>query len=145
MFRYPSQESDNIVHNFETTTIRNRKCTKNMDRDLRSACAQIGGDDDVEVSIDEIWHNPPVVFDADCVDCVREAARTLEYAHQDIVSGAGHDACQICAMDKGEVLNGVNTIDRAAQKIPEQRAHKVKRERRDYYSSRFPHLGHFNG
>ena len=28
--------------------------------------------------------------------CPEEAARELGYSHQQIVSGAGHDACQVC-------------------------------------------------
>jgi len=36
-----------------------------------------------------------VVFDAECVDAVRRAAEQAGYAHRDIVSGAGHDACFI--------------------------------------------------
>lgn len=44
----------------------------------------------------EIWHNPPVRFDPGCVAAVAEAARLLEYGHLEIVSGAGHDACQVC-------------------------------------------------
>jgi N-carbamoyl-L-amino-acid hydrolase len=39
-----------------------------------------------------------VVFDSDCIASVREAAATLGYSHQDIVSGAGHDACQVCSV-----------------------------------------------
>ena len=37
----------------------------------------------------------PPAFDAACVQAVREAAERLGYSHQDIVSGAGHDACWI--------------------------------------------------
>ncbi len=48
------------------------------------------------LTIDQIWHNPPVGFDVDCVDTVRVAAAHLGYSHRDMVSGAGHDACQIC-------------------------------------------------
>jgi N-carbamoyl-L-amino-acid hydrolase len=50
----------------------------------------------VALEIDEIWHNPPVKFDQKCIDAVTNAATTLKYSHQQIVSGAGHDACQIC-------------------------------------------------
>ena len=37
----------------------------------------------------------PPAFDADCVQAVRGAAERLGYSHQDIISGAGHDACWI--------------------------------------------------
>ncbi|MEM6478161.1 MAG: Zn-dependent hydrolase [Pseudomonadota bacterium] len=36
--------------------------------------------------------NPPA-FDESCVSAVRDAAQSMGYAHMDIVSGAGHDAC----------------------------------------------------
>jgi N-carbamoyl-L-amino-acid hydrolase len=37
----------------------------------------------------------PPAFDPACVATVRNAAERLGYAHRDIVSGAGHDACWI--------------------------------------------------
>jgi N-carbamoyl-L-amino-acid hydrolase len=37
----------------------------------------------------------PPAFDPACVGMVRAAAERLGYAHRDIVSGAGHDACWI--------------------------------------------------
>jgi N-carbamoyl-L-amino-acid hydrolase len=50
----------------------------------------------VALEIDEIWHNPPVKFDQKCIEAVSNAATSLNYPHQQIVSGAGHNACQIC-------------------------------------------------
>ena len=37
----------------------------------------------------------PPEFDAGCVAAIRNAAERLGYSHQNIVSGAGHDACWI--------------------------------------------------
>ncbi len=50
----------------------------------------------VEFELDEIWDKPPIEFDADCVAAVETAARDLGYSQRRIVSGAGHDACQVC-------------------------------------------------
>ncbi len=50
----------------------------------------------VECDIEEIWHCPPVKFDTTCISAVEHAAQALDYSHQRIVSGAGHDACQVC-------------------------------------------------
>ncbi len=50
----------------------------------------------VEARLDEIWNKPPVSFDARCIDAVEESTRDLGYRHQQMVSGAGHDACQVC-------------------------------------------------
>jgi N-carbamoyl-L-amino-acid hydrolase len=46
--------------------------------------------------VDEIWDKPPVKFDRDCIAAVADATATLGYPHQEMVSGAGHDACQVC-------------------------------------------------
>jgi N-carbamoyl-L-amino-acid hydrolase len=47
------------------------------------------------VEIEDVGHFDPVTFDAGLLKVVRQAAETLGYSHQDIVSGAGHDACWI--------------------------------------------------
>ena len=67
-----------------------------MTKELLMNCRDIAKQHDVEVAVDEVWHNPPVVFDPNCVSAVTEAVELLNYSHQRIVSGAGHDACQIC-------------------------------------------------
>jgi beta-ureidopropionase / N-carbamoyl-L-amino-acid hydrolase len=64
-----------------------------MDRKLREACddaaAASGG---LEVEVKEFWHFPPTPFDPALVAAVRDAATAQGYPHQDIISGAGHDA-----------------------------------------------------
>ncbi len=50
----------------------------------------------VECELVEIWDKPPVKFDPDCIAAVSKATEALGYAHQQMVSGAGHDACQVC-------------------------------------------------
>ena len=67
-----------------------------MDRGFREGVAQLTSGTGVDVDIEEIWHNPPVHFDTECVSAVQDAAATLGYAHRRMVSGAGHDACQVC-------------------------------------------------
>ncbi len=62
-------------------------------RDLSAICAKQHG---VEIKITEIWTKPAVRFNKDCVEAVANAASDLGYSHQEIVSGAGHDACQVC-------------------------------------------------
>jgi len=47
------------------------------------------------VEIEDVGHFDPVTFDAGLVKIVRLAAENLGLSHQDIVSGAGHDACWI--------------------------------------------------
>lgn len=66
-----------------------------MDKTMRARAAEIAEADGVEIAIDQIWHFPPVEFDSDCVAAVRAATERLGYAHRDMVSGAGHDACYV--------------------------------------------------
>ena len=45
-----------------------------------------------------VWEAPGVTFDPGCVDAVRRAVATTGANAMDIVSGAGHDACNIAAV-----------------------------------------------
>jgi beta-ureidopropionase / N-carbamoyl-L-amino-acid hydrolase len=44
------------------------------------------------------WEAPGVVFDSSCIAAVRRAAGALGYDSMEIVSGAGHDSCNIAAV-----------------------------------------------
>ena len=63
-----------------------------MDRDLRQACEAAASGIGLEAEVQEFWYFPPTPFHPDLVTAVRDAAAAQGYAHQDIVSGAGHDA-----------------------------------------------------
>ena len=67
-----------------------------MDTEIRESFTAIAERAGVDIAVDQIWEKPPIEFDPRCVAAVREAAAGLGYGHQDIVSGAGHDACQVC-------------------------------------------------
>lgn len=67
-----------------------------MAAELADRVAEISEYHGVEFELDEIWEKPPVKFDPRCIDAVESAAQELGYSHQRIVSGAGHDACQVC-------------------------------------------------
>jgi N-carbamoyl-L-amino-acid hydrolase len=41
------------------------------------------------------WEAPGVEFDGDCIAAVRQAVEHLGYSHRALVSGAGHDACNV--------------------------------------------------
>ena len=83
---------------FLTIDIRNPDANEldAMTGELNELCKRVAANHKVEINIDEIWHNPPVVFDKDCVEAVRSATASMGYPHRDMVSGAGHDACQVC-------------------------------------------------
>ena len=63
-----------------------------MDRDLRQACEGAASAIGLEVEVKEFWYFPPTPFHPDLVAAVRDAAAAQGYPHQDIISGAGHDA-----------------------------------------------------
>jgi beta-ureidopropionase / N-carbamoyl-L-amino-acid hydrolase len=63
-----------------------------MDRELRAACGEAASAARVEAEVEEFWYFPPTPFDPSLAGAVRDAARAQGYPHQDIVSGAGHDA-----------------------------------------------------
>ncbi len=46
----------------------------------------------LEADIRLEWDSPPVSFDEQCIEAVREAVRRLDYPAMEMVSGAGHDA-----------------------------------------------------
>jgi N-carbamoyl-L-amino-acid hydrolase len=45
-----------------------------------------------------VWEAPGVVFDATCIDAVRTATAAFGYDAMDLVSGAGHDSCNVAAV-----------------------------------------------
>jgi len=59
------------------------------------AVDRVGTERRMEIKVEEIWHNPPVVFDTGCVNALDAAVKGLGYPHRHMISGAGHDACQI--------------------------------------------------
>src|SRR5882757_11167791 len=63
-----------------------------MDGELRQACEDAASAIGLEVEVKEFWYFPPTPFDPDLVGAVRNAAEEQGYPHQDIISGAGHDA-----------------------------------------------------
>ena len=66
-----------------------------LDKDLRSAIAEIAARRKVDVKLDLVWRKPPTHFDPKLVDAVEGAAKMLGYSHRRITSGAGHDACNL--------------------------------------------------
>ncbi|RLB54830.1 MAG: Zn-dependent hydrolase [Deltaproteobacteria bacterium] len=66
-----------------------------MDGELRAAIEEVAAAVKLETALEEIWYSPPVPFDGECVAAVRRAAEANGFAHRNIVSGAGHDACYV--------------------------------------------------
>ncbi|MGN8061926.1 Zn-dependent hydrolase [Ralstonia sp. 22111] len=66
-----------------------------MESTLRERFADIAERRGLTVQIDQHWVSPATPFDPVCVKAVADAVEALDYRHQRIVSGAGHDAIQI--------------------------------------------------
>ncbi len=62
-----------------------------LEKEAPKLCAALG----VEFSHEIVGQFDPPEFDKGLVQSIREAAERLGYSHQDIISGAGHDACWI--------------------------------------------------
>ena len=67
-----------------------------LDEGLRTRLGAIAAEENLEFELTAIWAKPPIEFDTDLVGMVREESERLGYPSMDIVSGAGHDACQVC-------------------------------------------------
>jgi N-carbamoyl-L-amino-acid hydrolase len=53
---------------------------------------------ELEGEIRCVWEAPGVVFHAQCVQAVRSATAALGYGSMEMVSGAGHDSCNVAAI-----------------------------------------------
>ncbi len=69
---------------------------KQMAKSLEIQVEAVARNHNLEIECEEIWYKPPVMFDQGCIEAVSKAVKMLGYGHQKIVSGAGHDACQVC-------------------------------------------------
>ena len=66
-----------------------------MRGEVERAAAAVAVELGLGFGIEAVGHFDPVTFDPGLVEVVRGAAERLGYAHMDIISGAGHDACWI--------------------------------------------------
>lgn len=69
-----------------------------MDAALRAEIDETARALGLENEMKEVLNSPPVPFDPDCVAAVRNAAEKHGYSAREIISGAGHDACNIAAV-----------------------------------------------
>jgi len=72
-----------------------KEVIQDMEDRLRNEAAKIAYEIGLTMEIEKVGNFDPVEFDGNCVEMVRNAAKTLGYSHMNIVSGAGHDACWI--------------------------------------------------
>jgi N-carbamoyl-L-amino-acid hydrolase len=66
-----------------------------MTERLKQTITESAAANGVGSAIDEVLYFAPTAFDRGCVAAVRAAAELCGYRHRDLVSGGGHDACNI--------------------------------------------------
>lgn len=69
-----------------------------MHEALEGFIAQVREQTGLDVQLTQVSYFPPCPFHQDCIAAVRNATEQLGYSHQDIVSGAGHDAVYAARM-----------------------------------------------
>ena len=62
---------------------------------LKATITEMAAKADLDAEIEDVLYFAPTLFDRSCVDAVRQAVETTGYGHRDLVSGGGHDACNI--------------------------------------------------
>lgn len=68
-----------------------------IEAELRGAIAEIAERRRLGIDLVRIWRKEPVPFDAGIVGLVEAHAEALGLPHRRMVSGAGHDACNLAA------------------------------------------------
>jgi N-carbamoyl-L-amino-acid hydrolase len=66
-----------------------------MEAKLREIVSATCAEHSVSETLDRLWDSPPVQFDVECVDAVRESATKSNHSLREITSGAGHDAVYV--------------------------------------------------
>ena len=69
-----------------------------VESELRAELDAIAGRRKLTIELTRIWRKEPVPFDAGVVGAVEAATKGLGFSHRRMVSGAGHDACNIAAL-----------------------------------------------
>ncbi|PAL02444.1 M20 family metallo-hydrolase [Peribacillus simplex] len=65
---------------------------------LKQKIGMIAATEQVELEMNPIWETPASHFSSELIQCISESAEQLGYSHQQMISGAGHDAKYINEM-----------------------------------------------
>ncbi|CAK6481197.1 M20 family metallo-hydrolase [Peribacillus castrilensis] len=65
---------------------------------LKQKIGMIAATEQVELEMNQIWETPASHFSSELIQCISESAEQLGYSHQQMISGAGHDAKYINEM-----------------------------------------------
>ena len=102
----------------------NEEILAKINLDLKNLVNSICSEEGLENEFSIIWEAPTINFHEECVTKVRNAAESLGFSHRDIVSGAGHDACQMSHIAPTGMIfipcEGGLSHDEAENTTPEQ-------------------------
>jgi N-carbamoyl-L-amino-acid hydrolase len=94
-----SPNSRNVIPGHAWLTVEFRhpqsRVLEQLDQALRTGVAEIARKTVLEADIKQLFSYAPVPFAEACILSVRQAVQQLGYSHQDMISGAGHDACHL--------------------------------------------------
>lgn len=65
---------------------------------LKQKIGMTAATEQVELEMNQIWETPASHFSSELIQCISESAEQLGYSHQQMISGAGHDAKYINEM-----------------------------------------------
>lgn len=71
----------------------NLEVLQSMDQAFEKLCKSLSKQCQIEINVEKLWHSKPIEFSSS--EVVNKAVKLLGYSHQDIYSGAGHDACNL--------------------------------------------------
>jgi len=66
-----------------------------VEKQMHESCAAIAAQAKLEIGFERVSERASVSFDESCAGSIRQAAEQLSIPHRDMVSGAGHDACNL--------------------------------------------------
>lgn len=66
-----------------------------LEQALLRHCEEVARARQVSLSAERSWITPPLHFAPACIDCLTRAAKALQMPALKMISGAGHDACQV--------------------------------------------------
>ncbi len=66
-----------------------------MEAALQKRCAEIAAEHQVTLQLERLWLTPPLHFADSCIACLTATAGELKLKALPMISGAGHDACQL--------------------------------------------------
>jgi len=102
----------------------NEEILAKINLDLKNLVNSICSEEGLENEFSIIWESPTINFHEECITKVRNAAESFGYSHRDIVSGAGHDACQMSHIAPTGMIfipcEGGLSHDEAENTTPEQ-------------------------